>query len=56
MDDHVPKIHHHPAIAGQALFFALFVVLFTCLIEHGTGKGVQHAVTGAGADHKIVCK
>lgn len=56
MKDDVAKIHDHPAVAGEALLFALFLVFGADVFDDGFGEGVYHAVAGAGADDEIVGK
>lgn len=54
MHDHVPEIHHHPAVAGKSLLFALLLIFLADVVHGGAGERVQHAVAGAGADDEIV--
>ncbi len=56
MDDHIAKIYNDPAVAGETLFFTLLFVLLAYLFEDGVREGVQHAVTGAVAKDKVICK
>lgn len=56
MNDDIAKIDQHPAIAGTAFLFAVQMKLIASLIQHGVRQSVQHAITGSGADDKVVCK
>ena len=56
MDDHIAVIHDHPAVAGEALFFALFSMPGADILDDGFGKGVDHAVAGASANNEIIGK
>lgn len=56
MQYYIAKIGDHPAITGKALFFAFFLVFDSNVIQHGIGKGVDHAVAGAGTNDKIISK
>ena len=56
MQDHVAIIHDHPAVAGKALLLSFFCVFDANVFDGGVGERVYHAVTGAGADNKIVGK
>ena len=56
MQDHIAVIHDDPAVAGEALSLSLFLVFGADVFNGGIGEGVHHAVTGAGADNKIVSK
>ncbi len=54
MQDHVAVIHDHPTVTGEALFFALLLVIGADIVDGGIGERVYHAVAGAGADNKII--
>lgn len=54
MQDHVTVIYDHPAVTGEALFFALLFVIGADIVDRGVGERVYHAVAGAGADNKII--
>ena len=56
MQDHIAKIHDHPAIAREALLFSFFLVVRADVFNGGLGERVQHAVAGAGTNNKIVCE
>lgn len=56
MHDYIAKVGDYPAIAGKALFFALFLVFHTNIIEHRIRERVNHAIAGAGADDEIISK
>lgn len=56
MDNNVAKIDHHPAIAGKSLLFPLLVMLLADVFDGGVGKGIEHTVTGAGANDKVIGK
>jgi hypothetical protein len=56
MHDYITKIHDHPAVTGEALLLSLFLMSGADVFNGGVGKGVNHAVAGAGADNKIVSK
>ncbi len=54
MHDHVAVINHHPALARFALLAAALVVLGAHALQRAVCQGIQHAVAGAGADHKVI--
>jgi hypothetical protein len=56
MHNNITIVHDHPAITGKALLLSLFIMPGSNVVNNGIGKRVDHAVTGAGADNKIVCK
>lgn len=56
MRDHIAVIHDYPAVAGETLLFALFLMLDADIFNDGFREGVDHAVAGAGADDEIVGK
>ena len=56
MDNHIAIIYDHPAIAGEALLLSFFLMFGANIFDGSFGKRVDHAVTGAGADNKIVGK
>lgn len=56
MDDSIAVVHDHPAVTGKALLLSLFIMLGFYVINNGIGKRIDHAVTGAGTDNKIVGK
>ncbi len=56
MNNDIPKIHHHPAVAGKPLFFPLPSVFLADVVHSGIGKGIEHTVAGAGANNKIIGK
>ncbi|MEN9564468.1 MAG: hypothetical protein RIR73_2712 [Chloroflexota bacterium] len=56
MQDHIPKINHDPAITRVALLFSFLLVFLADFVDGGIGKGVEHAVTCASANDKIIGK
>ncbi len=56
MNNHIAIIDDHPAVAGEALLFSLFLMFGTNVFDGGLGERIQHTVAGAGADDKIVSK
>ncbi len=56
MHHHVAVVHHHPTIAGLALFPAFLAMFRADSIQRAVGQRVQHAVTGAVAEYKIIGK
>lgn len=56
MHNYIAVIHDDPAFARFALFFAFFAVLRTDGIQRAFGQRIQHAVTGAVTDDKIIGK
>ncbi len=56
MDDDIAIIHDHPAVTGEALLFAFFLMLGANVFDDGFGESIYHAVAGTGADNEIVSK
>ena len=56
MYDHVAIIYNDPAVTGEALLFPFFLMPGANVFDGRFGERVDHAVTGAGADYKIVSK
>jgi hypothetical protein len=56
MHDNIAIIHDHPAVAGKSLLFSLFIMFGLDVFNGSVGKGIDHAVTGAGADDKVIGK
>jgi len=56
MNNDVPKIHHHPAVAGKPLLFPFSVVFLAYIVDGGIGKGIKHTIAGASADDKVIGK
>ena len=56
MQDHIAKIYNNPAVAGEALLLAFFLMVGADIFNGGFGKRVQHTVAGAGTDNKIIGK
>lgn len=56
MYHHVAEISHDPTITGKTLFFAFPFIFFSDFVNGGIGKGIKHAVTGAGTDDEIIGK
>jgi len=54
MYDHIAVVHYQPAITGLAFYPAFLLVLFTDVVHDRIGQGVQHAVGGAVAQHKVI--
>lgn len=54
MYDNVAVINDYPAVAGEALQFALLLVRGADVFNGGFGERVYHAVAGACADNKII--
>ena len=56
MQDHIAKIYNNPAVAGEALLLAFFLMFGADIFNGGFGEGVDHAVAGAGANNEIIGK
>ena len=56
MQDHIAKIYNNPAVAGEALLLAPFLMFGADIFNGGFGKRIQHTVAGAGTDNKIIGK
>ncbi len=56
MHHHIAEVHDDPAIAGLALFASFFAMLCADRFLNGISQGIQHAITGAGAENKIIGK
>jgi len=56
MYDHCAEIHYHPTGGWLAFAAAFDLVRFAELIAHALGQRIQHTVTGAGTDDKVVGK
>lgn len=56
MYNNIAIIYHHPAIPGEALLLSLLFMFGANIFDRSLGERVNHAVTGAGADNKIVSK
>ncbi len=56
MHDRIAVIHDHPAVAGEALLLSLFIMFGFHIINNGISQRIDHAVTGACADNKVVGK
>ena len=56
MEDHIAKIYNNPAVAGEALLLAFFLMFGADIFNGGFGKRVQHTVAGAGTDNEIIGK
>jgi hypothetical protein len=54
--DSIAIIHDHPAVTGEALLLSLFLMLGFHIVNNGVSQRIDHAVTGTGADNKIVGK
>jgi hypothetical protein len=53
---HISKVHQIPAGAAIPFHFGVNVEIRTHAFHHGVRQGIQHTVTAAGANHKIVGK
>ncbi len=56
MEDNIAKVHDDPAVAGEALLFAFFLMFDANVFYDGFGEGVDHTVAGAGANDEIIGK
>lgn len=56
MHDHIAEVHHEPAFARLSFHATFFLMILFCGFEHALGKRVQHAVTGAITQDKIISK
>ena len=56
MDDDRTEVDHFPAGDPGTFLASLFVVLRTDLLLDTFGKRIQHSVTGAGTDDKVIGK
>jgi hypothetical protein len=56
MDDHISIIEDEPAFARLSLYATFFLIIFLGCFQHPLGERVEHAVTGAVADNKIISK
>ncbi len=56
MENYIAKVYDYPAVAGEALLFAFFLMVGTDVFNGGFCEGVDHAVAGAGADDEIISK
>ncbi len=56
MYNNIAIIHDHPAVACKTLLPALHFMLLFNVVNDRVSQRVEHAVAGAGADNKIVCK
>lgn len=56
MHDHIAIVEDEPAFMGLPLHAALLFVILLGGFEHGFGKRVEHAVTGAVADDEVIGK
>jgi hypothetical protein len=56
MHDYVAIIYDYPAVAGEALQFAFFLMLGADVFNGGFGERVYHAVAAAVADDEIIGK
>lgn len=56
MQDHISKIDYDPTVAGVALLFGFLLVFLADFIDGGIGESIEHAVTRAGANDKIIGK
>lgn len=56
VEDDIAKIHNDPAVAGEALLFALFLVFGADVFNDRFCEGVDHAVAGAGTNNEIIGK
>ena len=56
MHNDIAVVYNHPAVTGEALLLSLFIMLGFHVVNSSIGKGVDHAVTGASTNNKIVSK
>ena len=56
MCDDIAIVHDDPAVAGQSAFETLLMMFLADAFGRAVCKRVQHPVTGAGADDKIIGK
>jgi len=56
MYNSIAIVHDHPAVTGKALLLSLFIMFGFHVINNGIGERIDHAITGAGADNKVVGK
>lgn len=56
MDNHIAIVHDHPAVAGMPLLFPLLSMFFADFFHGGIREGIEHAVTGTGANDKVIGK
>ena len=56
MHDNIAIIHNHPAVAGKSLLFPFLPIFFVEVFDGGIGEGINHTVTGAGTDDKVIGK
>ena len=56
MYNHIAVIEHEPAFVGFTGDTALLLVFLFRDFQHALGERIQHAVTGAVADHEIIGK
>src|SRR5215207_10354766 len=56
MHDHIAVVQDEPALLRLPLHATFFLMFESCRLEHTFGQRVEHAVAGAVADHKIICK
>jgi hypothetical protein len=56
MDDYIPIIEDEPAFARLSLHTAFFLVILLCGFQYTFGKCVEHTVTGAIAENKVISK
>ena len=56
MNNNITIVHDHPPITGKALLLSLFMMFGFHVVNSSIGKRIDHSVTGAAADNKIVCK
>lgn len=56
MHDHIAIIKYEPAFLGLPLDTALFLMFLFGRFQYTFGERVEHTVTGAVTNHKIICK
>ena len=56
MYHYIPIIEHKPALMSLTLDPPFFLMFLFGGFQHTFGKRVEHPVTGAVADHEIICK
>jgi hypothetical protein len=56
MDNDITVIEHEPTLLGLPFDASLFLMFLFGCFQHTFGKCVEHPVTGAVANDKIICK
>ena len=56
MDDHIAIIEDKPAFLRAPFYATFFLVFLLRYFQHAFGERVEHAVTGAVTDNKVISK